>query len=616
VAFRELNLEDVKKYSPKDESGNIVTGSDGITRYVLPRSPIVNINSVVSEEFETVFNEDGTASETRLKEDALQKISEELIYNDTRTKFGVNLAVADAKDSLGNSKLSKIRFINGSSGGMQGAIAYIQYWSRSGTTQRVPTSQTVNDTPSTSSLKSTLEEIDRYSNPGAVEPLPELNQDTPEQITETAPVPPSNVPVNPNSRPATGRDELLSRNQNRGRSPVTRRETPQAGKVYSANPGAVPEKSSPDPQTVIPDEQLKGKWQFLFNPEELQLESGPEYNRANTWGVSDPANSGQPLAWRGNKNRKLTFGKVLLTGYVIGKRVDSLESGLQELFMARDGENGTDGPPVLEFIWGARKFGPCVIQNIRVTEKAWDYGILVNAEVSFELEQVPEWTINDGFVDIARPGRQPTVNDPTLPSAPTTDEVGGQEAPGAGAPPPSTQLATIPGGGGGGSRGSKLKEAECKNLAKDFKIWNSLSIDMETKRSETVIAVKRNPLIGQFFDIYKYDPGFPSFLKNRYNGLILKAIKNSFYGRRIRLNDQSAVENICKGGGLDIYSQKFDKSLKELKNSRNIGNYKEKTEEIKKLDSEALLVLIKCSNQVKKLIKGAIDQGCKDFQKK
>jgi len=56
-----------------------------------------------------------------------------------------------------------------------------------------------------------------------------------------------------------------------------------------------------------------------------------------------------------------------------------------------------------------------VIQNIQVREKAWDKGILVNAEVSFELERVPEWTINDGEVDVLRPGRQPTVNDPVLP---------------------------------------------------------------------------------------------------------------------------------------------------------------------------------------------------------
>ena len=65
---------------------------------------------------------------------------------------------------------------------------------------------------------------------------------------------------------------------------------------------------------------------------------------------------------------------------------------------------------------GRRVFGPCVIQDIKVREKAWDAGYLVNAEVSFTLEQVPEWTINDGFVDVLRPGRQPTLSDPTVSS--------------------------------------------------------------------------------------------------------------------------------------------------------------------------------------------------------
>jgi hypothetical protein len=49
-----------------------------------------------------------------------------------------------------------------------------------------------------------------------------------------------------------------------------------------------------------------------------------------------------------------------------------------------------------------------VIKNINVKEKMWDEGEVVNAELSFTLEQIPEWTINDGaYVDVARPGRRP-----------------------------------------------------------------------------------------------------------------------------------------------------------------------------------------------------------------
>lgn len=155
------------------------------------------------------------------------------------------------------------------------------------------------------------------------------------------------------------------------------------------------------------------KWQFLFNPSELELEVGPEFKGAETWGVSDKGNSGQPLHWSHNQNAKLKFNSVLLNGYVFGRKVEALEQGLIELFMARDGD-GQHGPHILEFVWGKRVFGPCVIRNVNIKEKMWDEGEVVNAEVSFTLEQVPEWTINDGFVDVARPGRLGTIGDPTI----------------------------------------------------------------------------------------------------------------------------------------------------------------------------------------------------------
>jgi hypothetical protein len=154
--------------------------------------------------------------------------------------------------------------------------------------------------------------------------------------------------------------------------------------------------------------------------------------------------------------------------------------------MARDGENGADGPPVLEFVWGRRKFGPCVIQNIRVREQAWDKGILVNAEVSFELEQVPEWTINDGFVDIARPARQPLVNDPTLPAraaaeaaAPgSTGEIGGS----------GEEPKDKPGGGGGRSATDNAGSYRACQKAFEF--------------VEIFRQIKDTPITINLFDLY------------------------------------------------------------------------------------------------------------------
>lgn len=185
----------------------------------------------------------------------------------------------------------------------------------------------------------------------------------------------------------------------------------------------------------------KGMWQFLFNPSELEIVAGPEFKVAETWGVSDKGNSGQPLNWSHNKNAELKFNSVLLNGYVFGRKVEELEQGIFELFMAREG-GGQAGPPVLEFVWGKRVFGPCVIKEISIKEKMWDEGEVVNAELSFVLEQIPEWTINDGYVDVARPGKIPMVYDATEPS--------GNVGAGTTAPPSNT-----PPGGGGASPDQK-----------------------------------------------------------------------------------------------------------------------------------------------------------------
>ena len=317
--------------------------------------------------------------------------------------------------------LSKISFVQGTSGQMSSAIAYIRYWSRKGTQQKT----SVNYDPVNGSPADPQEAL--AGNFSAVQSLnvsggSAVNTDVSGsfQITGENPVA-GFVPTN------TAYQSQIRQTTPAPATPATPSVLSRLGSIFSANPGGAtaPAWANPFSSRAAAPSPDNAVWQFLFNPEELQLSSGPDFNRAETWGVSDPANSGQPLSWRSNKNRKLTFGKVLLHGYTFGRRVDSLEKGLQELFLARDGENGADGPPVLEFVWGQRVFGPCVIQNIQVREKAWDKGLLVNAEVSFDLEQVPEWTINDGFVDVLRPGRQSTVNDPTVASEEYRDTAGG-----------------------------------------------------------------------------------------------------------------------------------------------------------------------------------------------
>lgn len=411
--------------------------------------------------------------------------------------------------------LANISFVPGSFGGMSASIAYIRYWSRNGTQQRIETGDT--DHGKTPVVSSTGSEIKKEV---------EKNTSSPKTTLALAPNQ-SNLGLKPrqpvlmpsNSDLVKSKEEESAKEQNTKEKPIEFLD--KLKKLFSANPGsvAVPDwqkssytpPSAPDPNGAV--------WQFLFNPEELQLSSGPDYNRSDSWGVSDPKNEGQALSWRSNKNRKLTFGRVLLHGYTFGKRVDRLEKGLQDLFMARDGENGADGPPVLEFVWGDRVFGPCVIQNIQVREKAWDKGILVNAEVSFELEQVPEWTINDGFVDVLRPGRQPLVNDPIAPPAATQDggDGGGNEPPSDTTPPPGR----TPNGGN-----NTQNKKKCGII---LRYWLLINQDVvrfngtETGYANTnellqIIKNKVNYFQVHFNELYDKYPGLQSYIEGKLKG--------------------------------------------------------------------------------------------------
>jgi hypothetical protein len=474
--------------------------------------------------------------------------------SDTVTRKGSHVSVAQ--------NLEKIKFVAGTSGGMQNRIASLRYWTRRGAQQKTQASGAVTSSPSSSAPGSAASAVNNLqANPYDFEgsqlqrtsrliasippitggrqvfPLPEgynpgQSFPPPVQPVPEQPAPSQSQPV-PSPAPAPKPPEQPKSNSLPSIiDPSILNQPPiDWGKVYNANPGA--------PSTFTPSiggASSQSVWQFLFNPEELQLDSGPDYNRAETWGVSDPANSGQPLSWKSNKNRRLIFGKVLLTGYVIGKRVDSLERGLQQLFMARDGENGNDGPPVLEFVWGARVFGPCVIQNIRVRERAWDAGALVNAEVSFELEQVPEWTINDGFVDIARPGRMPLVNDPLLPGS----GVGVPAAPGTQGGSTNTTTAPANQPGGGTADPKKLSSTNCNALNSDSRAWQAMT-DLANKNKSGITTGKGpviinipippfvlpNPLrTTEFKDTYPDS-------RNKYSVLLDKAMENSFYGSKI-----------------------------------------------------------------------------------
>lgn len=331
-----------------------------------------------------------------------------------RSNFGGNIDVYRALDRIG----FRGKFGDAS---MRGNTAYIRLWKREGTAQQASSVNDISAFPDSQEsfseefssrvdfseyFTSSTSEDFAYSPSSTEEPQFSLNESftNPVRFNNFLPYTPVSFQTPTSSGPITP-----STTENQGETNLSATPSPAAGTIKSANPdGGV---NSETPSTPSSGEMV---WQFLFNPSELELEVGPEFKNAETWGVSDKGNSGQPLHWSHNKNALLKFNSVLLNGFIFGRKVEVLEQGIIELFMARDGES-QHGPHILEFVWGKKVFGPCVIKNINIKEKMWDEGEVVNAELNFTLEQVPEWTINDGFVDVARPGRiglQGDVTDP------------------------------------------------------------------------------------------------------------------------------------------------------------------------------------------------------------
>lgn len=160
--------------------------------------------------------------------------------------------------------------------------------------------------------------------------------------------------------------------------------------------------TDPSISTQNQTEKVEGIWQFLFNPQTLERSFGPEFKYATSWGVPD----GQAAHYSGHKNEELRFRDIILNGFVFGKRVESLVKGLEELtYVERD--SGQQSPPVLEFVWGKKVFGPCVMEDISVAEQKWDGGELVDATLSFTLKKIPEWVVNDEYINIFDPSGQP-----------------------------------------------------------------------------------------------------------------------------------------------------------------------------------------------------------------
>lgn len=124
-------------------------------------------------------------------------------------------------------------------------------------------------------------------------------------------------------------------------------------------------------------------WQFQYNPSSLKFRTSAEYAEQKT--LSGDVPEQQFFTTSGTT---LQISQIYLDSYCLGKSLQPLLDGIEALLMAKV-DKQQYSPPVLTFIFGTRRFGPCVLTECEWTETAWLSGAPAKAEMSLSFKEVP-----------------------------------------------------------------------------------------------------------------------------------------------------------------------------------------------------------------------------------
>ncbi len=178
-----------------------------------------------------------------------------------------------------------------------------------------------------------------------------------------------------------------------GETPPTRTSRNAVGSHPLLNPTAyskLPSASSGGRvEAVLLEYDIEGKkekplWLFLVNPATLDYQDSAEYSE-----VSPLASRVKVKQYNASSGAELTISDLLFSTYCLGKSLKPLTEGIQALLKAKTEENKF-APPVLMFRWGTKRFGPCVLTDVKWTESAWLGGEAARLKMSLTLEEIPK----------------------------------------------------------------------------------------------------------------------------------------------------------------------------------------------------------------------------------
>lgn len=124
-------------------------------------------------------------------------------------------------------------------------------------------------------------------------------------------------------------------------------------------------------------------WNFLINPSQLNYSRKANYTPSGTLN-----SSASVLQYFNSDGTILSVDNILMDSWHNGKSLRPLLEGLERLLEAQVNQ-GKFAPPVLSFVWGSKRFGPCVLLDVSWDEAAWLSGEPALATVNLKLQQLP-----------------------------------------------------------------------------------------------------------------------------------------------------------------------------------------------------------------------------------
>lgn len=167
-----------------------------------------------------------------------------------------------------------------------------------------------------------------------------------------------------------------------------------------------PEPVEPEPLPSLSlDEQIlfaTDTLNFYYNPEELPHSRSANYNEGSIVGANI-----QPLQWVSTSGSRLSISDLILDTDDETKTIQPWLNQIQSYLTAVP---QLGRPPQLAFVFGEKRYAPCVLDSVEWVEQAWTNGLPTRARVSIvlrkqatdedlpilppEIELVPESTLS------------------------------------------------------------------------------------------------------------------------------------------------------------------------------------------------------------------------------